>query len=739
MIMKKFICFLAIFIMALSMISAYAEEDKFTMGNPDTTNWFEWDTPDDEAAFGTAIDASFNLDAPAGKHGFVKADGNKLVFEDGTPARFWGTNVGIYFTLGETIYNDAPTVAARIARCGYNIVRIHAIDLFTSGNIFGEEHSGTTRKLDEKQLDKVFFLVSELKKKGVYLYIDLTCYRPSLYKDDEIPFGDQFPSSGFKGVGMFDDYLIELQNEFATNYLTPVNPYTGLALKDDPAVVAIGVSNESGIMGLGQTGFKIPRYYLAELQGRFNRYLKGKYLNRAELEKAWKEEGRNGLGKEEDFADGTVLFTEDFDKRNYSEARYDDAYAFLYETQVNFYKVTHNHIRNVIKAKSLISGSSIGQTWGTVPGMLMAAREVSEVCAQNLYKSHPTGLGVAKITPWISPTVRSGQELFQHAMVNRPANIPFFVTEWQACPPSHHAPEHWLMLAVRARMYDIHPINYLLLNYPMPEKNSAEIIGDGFQTWPNAMTTSVSPFAAMIYHRDNIEKSEDVFIQVQYKDELLRKDTYEEPVDRATFYNWHVTPWNLWPYGQSEIRYPDLGDDVSGVNHIALDNMYKKFRTNDIQSEQINWNQDTGLFRFTSEYTNAACGFVGGLTIDMKNCIFELDNQSATIGITSCTKKTFENTDRYLIALVGRSRNKGERLDDDTASAILEGGTGPQILEAITGDITLKISENIKVYSLNSSGARESELPVTVTDEGYKKIHVGPEYKTAYYEVVKGE
>src|ERR1700722_4552123 len=39
------------------------------------------------------VDVSFLLDAPAGKHGFVRAQGGHLVTGDGARIRFWGVNV----------------------------------------------------------------------------------------------------------------------------------------------------------------------------------------------------------------------------------------------------------------------------------------------------------------------------------------------------------------------------------------------------------------------------------------------------------------------------------------------------------------------------------------------------------------------------------------------------------------------------------------------------------------------
>ena len=59
----------------------------------DTQGWIPFE-PSNATLSGTAIDMGSLLDAPAGKHGRVKAQGDDLVFEDGTPARFWGVNLG---------------------------------------------------------------------------------------------------------------------------------------------------------------------------------------------------------------------------------------------------------------------------------------------------------------------------------------------------------------------------------------------------------------------------------------------------------------------------------------------------------------------------------------------------------------------------------------------------------------------------------------------------------------------
>ena len=67
------------------------------------------------------VDISFVFEdeKPAGKHGFCKARGDRFVFEDGTPVRFWGTNLNSGACFPEKDY--APKLAKRLAKIGINV------------------------------------------------------------------------------------------------------------------------------------------------------------------------------------------------------------------------------------------------------------------------------------------------------------------------------------------------------------------------------------------------------------------------------------------------------------------------------------------------------------------------------------------------------------------------------------------------------------------------------------------
>jgi hypothetical protein len=117
----------------------------------DTTGWISSE-PSTISSVGTAIDMSFLLDAPAGKHGALKSEGQTLVFADGTPARFWGSRLrGDWWTFND---DQLSQLAGRFARYGCNEVSVKLPD-----------------KADVNMITAIQGLVNQMKAKGIYIEI----------------------------------------------------------------------------------------------------------------------------------------------------------------------------------------------------------------------------------------------------------------------------------------------------------------------------------------------------------------------------------------------------------------------------------------------------------------------------------------------------------------------------------------------------------------------------------------
>ena len=261
-----------------------------------------------------ALDYSHLLDAPAGKHGYVEARSGHLYFEDGTRARFFGFNIATRSNTPD--HATAEQLAEHFASMGVNIIRLHAADapIGTEPASWSsceeapliDYPSGASRRFNPEGLDRFDYLVAKLEERGIYLHIDLIVARQFLEGD-----GLEYPGgapSCIKRHCMYNRRLIELQKEYARDLLCHVNPYTGRALIDDPAVVTVQINNEdSAIKGIDEVDmYPELKPYKDEVERKFNHFLLMKYDNRENLKKAWTWEDKCALGDDEDPAEHSV-------------------------------------------------------------------------------------------------------------------------------------------------------------------------------------------------------------------------------------------------------------------------------------------------------------------------------------------------------------------------------------------------------------------------------------------------
>ena len=123
---------------------------------------------DHRAATTSPADVSFMLDAPAGKNGFVRVQDGHLVKGDGSRLRLWGVHLTDW-SRGSVLLppkEDTPMWASTLARYGVNCVRLHFLDLDAPRGIIAAGMPDS-RRFDAEQLDRLDFLVAELKKRGI--------------------------------------------------------------------------------------------------------------------------------------------------------------------------------------------------------------------------------------------------------------------------------------------------------------------------------------------------------------------------------------------------------------------------------------------------------------------------------------------------------------------------------------------------------------------------------------------
>lgn len=220
----------------------------------------------------------------AGAQGFIGVEGDHFIDGSGNVRRFLGTN--ICFTGCFPEKEAAERVAEELTRYGINLVRLHYVHhKFPKDKIYPERDSF----LEPVQLDKFDYLFYCLKKKGIYTYFQLNIARKFSEQNGfanagKLPFYNN-------GVDNFEPGMIALQKKYHQDILSHVNPYTGLAYKDDPAIGMLEITNENSIVkSWFSAKHRMPDLvepYATHLRTLWNKFLADKYGTTAAMKKAW--------------------------------------------------------------------------------------------------------------------------------------------------------------------------------------------------------------------------------------------------------------------------------------------------------------------------------------------------------------------------------------------------------------------------------------------------------------------
>jgi len=469
----------------------------------DTAGWYTWDFPLDDPELGE-LDLSKLLDRPAGKHGFVRVDeAGHFRFADGTPVRFFGTNlVGARCCPTK---EQARKWAARLAAYGVNLLRFHAFDSAWAPII--DASGGNTRKLDPNALERMDYFIAELRKRGVYVYLDLLDYRKFL-PGDKVREADRMATHwehSMKGASIFNPRLVELQKEYATLLLTHRNPFTGLRYVDDPAVAVVEITNENSVFYLSNERLILPSY-AAELKKLWNRWLLTRYGTRTALAKAWtRPDGFCALRKDETPENGSVtlptrhLYLDPARAGNdplKAPERLTDVTRFLYEIETAYYRQMTAHLRK-IGLKCPITGTN--QDFSAASNR---ANAFCDVMTRNNYWCHPSVR--AKPYPRFRNLSVIGSDLCTNscpvtnvassAVVGKPMISPEFNFPW----PNEFRAESLPLMACYGSLQDW---DGLLFFAYAPERKALSYFGNT----KDPVRWGQYPMAALLFHRRDID------------------------------------------------------------------------------------------------------------------------------------------------------------------------------------------------------------------------------------------
>jgi polygalacturonase len=207
---------------------------------------------------GSALDFSSRLETPAGKFGEVVIRDGHFVFANAPEKELRLYGAVVSHSLPYLDKAQCERLADYLAATGYSGIRLHNYT-FAKGVL---KEPGSTEFTPEAR-DQLDYFLSCLKQRGLYFSFPINSW--GFFKAGDVTDVPEFRDRAFRfesnGLLPISADLQRWFRDYAVNLLTHVNPYTGLALKDEPALISLELTNENSLLAvLGQHPELLPIY-----------------------------------------------------------------------------------------------------------------------------------------------------------------------------------------------------------------------------------------------------------------------------------------------------------------------------------------------------------------------------------------------------------------------------------------------------------------------------------------------
>lgn len=677
---------LALAAVGLTVFAAKAAAEEYVTAPG--KDWIELESARDVIP-GSPLDFSNQLDAPAGKYGrvVINRDGH-FAFEEKKDAamRFVGTN--LCFTAQYLDKSEADALAGRLARMGYNAVRIHHHDKYLV-----DLKAPDSLTIDRDHLDKLDYLIYALKKRGIYIATDLYVSR-IVKAGDGIPEFVEGAGKQVKALLPISEKMRENWKMFAKEWLTHRNPYTGLSLVDDPVLYSIGLTNENNIYSYWNLYPTITSRY-------------------DELFRAWQT--KQNPEKETVAADPhNRLFRE-----------------FLYELQENYTLELCRYLKEDLNVKALLNDLNMEDR---VP--LAVIRNQLDVVDDHKYHDHPKFPGKPFQYPFTfrqeSAISALGNEVPGKLFTARIFEKPYSVTEYRFCTPNRFRMEGGPLIGSYAAfqgwdaLYQFawaHSRNTVMADEPIGSFNCA-----------NDLLAQLSDRLVMFLFRRQDAASTETGVALR-----VAPDFWADMKSNASF---------VIADEYSPVKFRQLGL-ITGVGMVVGDReipgveLITRAQAEGVQPlrEREIENRRQEMFR-----TGIARSMNGELFLDSKTNVFKAITPRSealtaaegthrigllqvsgietptTVAVCSLDGRELATSNRILIFHLTDVCDSGIRFRDAERKVVLSAGRLPHLLRRSKIEISLKLSGDrpVAVYALKSDGGNYGKVATSFSRETLK-------------------
>ena len=631
-------------------------------GPVETSKWYPDALPHDKSP----VDLSFLNHKPAGKFGFVKASGDRLVFENGAEIRFWGGNIAAYAIFADKEHIQQQ--AKRIALLGYNLMRIHHHDsMGWVGRTVIDKSRPDSQYLDAEVMDRLDYWIKCLRDEGVYVWLDLHVGR--LFKEGDL-IGDGFAemqrrskSDGAEGKGFcyFNDRIEQLMKDFNAKYMTRVNKYTSLAYKDDPAIMGLLITNENDItshFGNLMLADKNNPWHNRIFEGRVRAFAQRHGFTFDQTVRTWEP----GPGK-----------------------------LFLADTEYQW----NRRMLAALDQVGVKVPISTTQMWGG-----MSLYGLAPLTAGGIIDVHSYGSAEA-----LSANPRFKDNYVSYLASGQAHGKPVSITEWNVPYPNVDRFTAPLYVASISALqgWDAPMIyNYSQRTFEEPSRQGT------WSTFSDVAITGIMPAAALLYRQGHVSDAAKSYCLMLDREKLYMKSSH--PKNMASLRT-------LVEQSKVTIGLPETGElewdqqtRISGGETVVTDTDrdFIPAGRDSVRSDtgELSRNWVKGYQIIDTDKTQAVHGWIGGETLHLKNTGFAMTTPKAAVAVSSLDGKAIGESRKMLISAVARAVPS-------------QGGRMPMLSEPVEGLIHIAGPRGLKLIPLAGDGSKLRALEGKYADGKY--------------------
>ncbi|RME91772.1 MAG: hypothetical protein D6766_11275, partial [Verrucomicrobia bacterium] len=595
--------------------------------------------------------------------------------------------------------------ARAMAKRGVNLVRIHGPVYEGSGPDFGRVKPEVVARLHR--------LVAALKREGIYTAL-------SIYFPLWVRLGPE--NTDFPGYQNQHPFALPYFNEAFQPYyerwwravLEPVNPHTGLALKDDPAVAMLEMINEDSTLfwtfnpDRGAQG-NIPDPQRALLERRFAQWLLARY--RGETLEEIRQRHWQGLATpQDDFAHGRVGFRPLWNIAHERRPRDRDTARFLTELMIDWHRRVRRFLKDELGCRALVYCSN----WKTASPQYLDPLDKYANAVGDFFDRHGYygGRHEGDRSSW---DIVAGQRYDDRAAVK-------FLSPDGARPDFSNP------------LWDIgyngRPSTITEINWPLPNRFRADMVPLGaaygalqdtdaifwfaasapeWQEVPGkfAIQTPVVqgqfPAAALIYRRGLVRTGEVVAdLDLLVEDLFALKGTPVPAAQNfdqlrgadvppgATLTNVSVLDELAFLVGRVNVDFLEQGEPRSLVRDLSpfIDRAARRVRS---ATGELTWDWGRGLVTIDAPAAQGAVGFLGAGPIELADVRIEVPVEYGAVLLVALDGKPLAVSDRLLLQVATEEKPWQWRTDrEEGLRTILDRGRAPLLVREVAGRVRLK-------------------------------------------------